>query len=73
MDTIASCAFGVDADALTDNDSVFLYRGRKLFKDNENQAGIMKLMIPLSRKFTHVFSILHWIIAIYASNCIFLE
>ncbi len=48
MDTIASCAFGVEAEALTDKESVFLYRGRKFFKDLENQAGIMKFIVPVS-------------------------
>ena len=53
MDTIASCAFGIDANALTDNDSAFLYRCRRLFKDNETKAGIMKILIPLSCKYQY--------------------
>ena len=54
MDTIASCAFGIDANALTDNDSAFLDRCRRLFKDNETKAGIMKILIPLSCKYQQI-------------------
>ena len=55
MDTIASCAFGIEADALTDNDSAFIYRCRKLFKGIENKAGIMKLLLLylVSRELLH--------------------
>lgn len=48
MDVIASCAFGIDAEALTDNESVFLYHCRKIFQDTENQAGVMKILLPLA-------------------------
>ena len=58
MDTIASCAFGVDAQSFTNDDSVFVKNAINIFRQDFRQ-GLMAMLaaLPLGRRFMDAFGL----------------
>ena len=53
MDTIASCAFGIDANALTSDKSVFLKNVRQFFQGLEDalHSGVTQFVQPVACRY----------------------
>ena len=58
MDTIASCAFGVDAQSFSNDDSMFVKYALNIFRQDFRQ-GMMAILaaLPLGRKFMDAFGL----------------